>query len=111
MRTDRFNRNLILAVFIVTVVTAVAFIPCLFNKFVNWDDDAYIVSNPAIKHLSLPGITKLFTSTFVGTYVPVTMISFAAEYHFFGINPFPYHATNLILHILNCILVFFLFMR
>ena len=68
---------------------------------------SYIVKNPAIQHLSLPGITKLFTTTFVSTYVPVTMVSFAAEYHFSGINPFPYHVTNLVLHIFNCILVFF----
>ena len=108
MRNNRFNRNLILAVFIVTVITAVTFIPCLFNGFVNWDDNAYVVTNPAIRHLSLPGITKLFTSTFVSAYVPVTMVSFAAEYHFSGINPCPYHTTNFVLHIFNCVLVFFL---
>ena len=39
MRSKRFNRNLILAVFIVAVITAFAFIPCLFNGFTNWDDD------------------------------------------------------------------------
>ena len=36
------------------------------------------------------------------------MVSFAAEYHFSGINPRPYHVTNLVLHIFNCVLVFFL---
>ena len=107
MCINRFNRNLILTVFIVAVVTAVAFIPCLFNGFV-WDDDPYVVKNPAIQYLSFPGITRLFTSTFVGTYVPVTMTSFAAEYHFFGINPYAYHVTNLVLHICNGILVFFI---
>ena len=107
MRINRFNRNFILAVFIVVAVTAVAFIPCLFNGFVNWDDNGYVVTNPTIQHLSLPGITKLFTSTFVSSYVPLTMVSFAVEYHFSGTNPCPYHATNLVFHILNCILVLF----
>src|SRR3989339_632696 len=30
--------------------------------------------------------------------VLVTAVSFALEYHFFGLDPFVYHATNLVLH-------------
>ena len=106
MRTNRFNRNFILAVFIAVVLTAVAFIPCLSNGFVNWDDDLYILNNPAIHHLSFAVVKHLFTSIFVSSYFPLTMLSFAFQYHISGSNPFPYHAANLVLHLLNVTLVF-----
>jgi len=36
------------------------------------------------------------------------MLSFAMEYHFFQLNPFVYHLTNLILHLMNCLLAFWM---
>ncbi|OGS23044.1 MAG: hypothetical protein A2252_07960 [Elusimicrobia bacterium RIFOXYA2_FULL_39_19] len=39
---------------------------------------------------------------------PLTYLSFAINYHFNQLNPFGYHLTSVVLHILNAILLFFL---
>jgi tetratricopeptide (TPR) repeat protein len=44
----------------------------------------------------------------MGHYHPLTLLSYALEYRFFKLNPFAYHLTNLILHLMNGLLVFWL---
>jgi tetratricopeptide (TPR) repeat protein len=41
-------------------------------------------------------------------YHPLCMLSLSVNYHFSQMNPQPYYLTNIIIHILNTILVFFL---
>ena len=82
------------------------FSPCLKAGFVNWDDDVHLLENPFIKSLSPAGLHDLFTTAVNKTYIPLTSLSFALEYHFFRTDPFPYHLDNLLLHILVSILVF-----
>ena len=40
--------------------------------------------------------------------IPVTTLTYAVEFSMFGLNPKPYHIANLIFHLLNIILVFYL---
>ena len=44
-------------------------------------------------------------------YIPLTLFSFALEYHFFGHNPFIYHFTNLLLHMIVTGLIFLFSLR
>ena len=95
----------------VVLITAIAFYPSLNNGFPNWDDGAYLTENAAVRELSWHSIKTMFTSFYVACYLPLTILSYAVEYRFFGLDPFAYHATNLILHLGNCLLVFwFIFM-
>ena len=91
---------------IIAGITFFAFSPSLRNGFTNWDDEGYVVDNPDIKGCTLHNVVKVFSSTYVGNYQPLTMLSYMAEYRFFKLNPLVYHCTNLLLHILNCLLVF-----
>lgn len=75
-------------------------------EFTNWDDGMYIVNNPIIKNLSFSGITKMFSSFYGGNYHPLTALSNAIEYQFFGLNPMVYHLVNVAFHTLNSLLVF-----
>lgn len=102
----RQELKIIISVFLMLVVVMVSFLPSLKNSFTNWDDEFYISQNPDVKNLSLKGIAKLFTTTKLGLYTPLVSISFALEYHFFKLDPAAYHTTNLILHLMNCLLVF-----
>lgn len=86
----------------------IAYYPSLNNQFLLVDDDQYITANPHIRDLSAKGIKRFFTNTYVNSYVPLTMLTWAIEYHFFGQDHFHYILNNLILHILSTILVFFL---
>ena len=98
--------------FSITLIIIIAFFVfslSLKNGFVQWDDYLYIVNNPAVKSLSFENIKSIFTSVFVSNYIPLTMLSYSLDYYFYGLDPSGYHLTNLILHLLNCILVFWLF--
>jgi len=98
----------IIAVCLILVITFVAFFPSLRNDFVNYDDIIYVASNPVVQSLTLENFHNVFTSFFLGHYQPLTILSFLFEYHLFKLNPFGYHLTNLILHLFNCLLVFWL---
>jgi tetratricopeptide (TPR) repeat protein len=58
--------------------------------------------------LSANSVKRIFTTHIIGNYNPLTTLSFAVEYNFFGANPKIYHVDNLILHLLCIILVFWM---
>lgn len=101
---DKFKAIIFLSA--ILIITFIAFLPCLKNGFVNWDDDFYVTLNPLIKDLSFKGVFNIFTTAHRGLYKPLVLLSFAVEYYFFNLNPAIYHSTNLILHLINCLLVF-----
>nr|MBP7163184.1 hypothetical protein [Candidatus Omnitrophota bacterium] len=92
-------------------VTALAFSPVVTHGFVlSWDDDSHVVGNRFIRSLAPQRVRAIFTSTVCNTYIPLTVLSFALEYRFGGLDPFIYHLNNLILHLGVTGLVF-LFVR
>jgi len=95
-----------LCLLIVLTMTVFAFWPCLENDFVNWDDPAYLQKNYLIKEISLSKVKDILTTYINGVYQPLTIFSFALEYHFFQLNPLIYHGTNVILHVFNTFFVF-----
>jgi protein O-mannosyl-transferase len=88
----------------------VAYSFMLGSPFKTLDDDFSIVKNPEIRELS--NIPKFFTSTYFKAekdyYRPLVYVTYALEYHFFGLNYFNYNLDNILLHILNAWLVFLL---
>jgi len=102
------KRFLGLVLLTVVLVTLVSLYPTVRNGFVNWDDSQYVIENEAITSLTPAHVARIFSSFYVGAYVPLTALSYAVEFHFFGLQPLPYHVTNLVLHLFNCLLVFFL---
>ncbi|MCB9231540.1 MAG: tetratricopeptide repeat protein [Bacteroidia bacterium] len=83
--------------------------PTLQNDWVNWDDDEYVLQNRLIRDLSPAGLVHIFaTPEKVGLYHPLTLLSLAIDHQIWGNNAFGFHLTNLLLHFLNLILVFFL---
>ncbi|MBW8052065.1 MAG: tetratricopeptide repeat protein [Cytophagales bacterium] len=93
---------------IILAVTFIAFSPVLKNGFTNWDDDSYVLENKLIKELSYSNVKKIFTTYKIGNYHPLTILSYAIEYHFFQSDAYYYHLTNLLLHLLNTLLVYWL---
>ncbi|MFH0877631.1 MAG: hypothetical protein V1863_05345, partial [Candidatus Omnitrophota bacterium] len=92
------------------LVTIAVFSPCFGNDFIRtWDDQYHVILNENLRSFSPPHLKNIFTGFFIGNYLPLTMLSFAADYHFFQLNPAGYHATSVFLHALNVLLVFWLF--
>lgn len=105
--THKILRPFVIAVGLIVLVTFVVFFPSLGNQFVDWDDGEMIYDNPKITSLSWDNISTMFTSSHYGMYHPLVLVSYAVEYKYFGLNPRIYHTTNLALHILNSVMVFF----
>ncbi len=105
-RAQNGNRRVFLYCGIIAAITFVVFLPSINNDFANIDDDYYVVNNPDIRGISLHNLEKVFTSKYVDNYQPLTILTYMVEYHFFQLKPNVYHATNLLLHIINCLLVF-----
>ena len=90
----------------VLVITLIALFPALNNGFTNWDDEGYVLKNYLIQDLSFGNLKNFFSENVQSNFHPFTMLSYAMEYHFFQLNPKPYHITNIVLHLLNVTLVF-----
>src|SRR3989304_7572397 len=70
-----------------------------------WDDEGLIVNNYALR---TPLNFKHFFSSNPIPQRPLVTFSFAIDYSLFGLKPFGYHLTQIFLHILNTILVFYI---
>lgn len=103
--------RIVLLLAIITIATGAVFFPSLQSGFTNWDDNVYITQSRMIRDISPGNIARFFSFTYVNQYHdyhPLTILSYAVEYKFFGLEPFIYHLTNLVIHITNCALVFWL---
>lgn len=99
------KKQLILSALLVLAVTFAALSPSLFAGFSNWDDQIMITQNAKIMSMSWESVKVWFNSFHERLYHPLVLISYATEYHFFKLNPVVYHATNLVLHLLNTLFV------
>ena len=108
--------KILVPVFFILIITSLTFYPSLNNGFTNWDDNEYVTDNLLTKDLSSDNIKHIFNFLDVGNknytvkslYVPLTLLTYGVEYYFFHLNPVAYHVTNLIFHIFNSILIFWL---
>lgn len=96
-------------IFGILVLILLIYIPLHQNGFlVTWDDNRYIIDNPHIKSLDINSMIESFSIYYDGHYHPLTLISLAIDYNFYGLNPIGFHFTNLLLHLINTFLVFWL---
>jgi len=98
------NKNVVI-VSSILVLTVFVFGTLAHNGFF-WDDYDYITINPQITKLSLQGIFDIFSTFRSSNYHPLTTLSWAVEYHFWGLQAAGYHITNLVIHLINIVLVF-----
>jgi len=94
------------AIYAVIAFAGLIYVRALFNGFVNLDDDAYLFDNPFIRNFSLQGISAIFSNFYEANYHPLTTLTYLFEYRIFGLNPLPYHALNVLLHLVNIMLVY-----
>ena len=93
---------------VIFLLTLIVYTPALKNDFVNWDDDKYVYENPKIQSLSFQSLYWMLTSFHASNWHPLTWVSHAIDYSLWGLNPPGHHLTNIILHVSNTLLVFFL---
>jgi len=91
---------------LIGIVTLMAFSPMLQNDFVSFDDKKLIFENPIVQNGDIG--TAFTYSLNTPYYKPVVFISWIIEKAVFGFNPVVFHFNNLLIHIINCILIYLL---
>ena len=91
------------AALFVAVITCVAFLNSFAGKFV-LDDIQDIEHNPSLEQLFPP-----WDAMFVGNKLParpLPYLTFAIDRAFWGVRPFGYHFTNLLVHVIAALALF-----
>ncbi len=96
---------------VVLAATALAFLPILQNRFVNWDDYQNLGFNPSYRGLGAAQLRWMFTTFHLGHYQPLAWVTLGADYLVWGMNPAGYHLTSLLFHLANTLLVYRLALR
>lgn len=96
---------------ILALIVIVAFSPCLFNDFVNWDDNFNFVRNYNYRGIGWPNLRWAWGTFHLGVYQPLAWMLFGVEYEIWGMSPRGYHLTSILLHIANVLVLYVLTFR
>jgi len=81
-------------------------------QFVSWDDTAYVTENRSVlAGLSWSNVAWAFTTDHGPYWHPLTWLSHMLDVQIYGTNASGHHVTNLLIHIANSILLFWLLRR
>ena len=78
------------------------------HQFLHWDDVHYVLDEPHLHSLSLDNIIWAFTDFSQINWQPVTALSFVLSFLLFDSNAVAFKIINIIIHLFNSILVFFI---
>ncbi len=106
------KKQILLIYLLLTAAALLAFWQVIHCDFVNFDDPLYVTDNIHVKSgITLRSIQWAFTTGDASNWHPLTWMSHMLDVQLFGLNPLWHHLTNLLFHIANTLLVFFLFHR
>ncbi|MGD0168646.1 MAG: hypothetical protein ABSE54_02875, partial [Smithella sp.] len=95
-----------------TVVTLAVFWQVNRYDFISFDDQVYVTENSHIQSgITLDGVLWAFSTRYADLWNPLIWLSLMFDYQLHGLNAGGYHVTNLILHIISALLLFWLFNR
>ena len=95
-------RSRIAVALAVVVAAFVSYWPALTGQFV-WDDDVLLTNNALVK--ASDGLYRMWFTTEAVDYWPLTGTSFWIEWRLWGMKPFGYHVTNLLIHLASAGLI------
>ena len=87
-------------------ITVAVYYPVTQHPFITLDDSGYVVNNVHIRQLNWDTVKWSFTTFRAANWHPLTWLSHALDCQFFALDPGGHHATNLLLHALNAVLLF-----
>jgi tetratricopeptide (TPR) repeat protein len=103
------NRLFVALCFALALVTAALYWPITRNGFVNLDDEQYVTANPHVTSgLTWTNVGWAFRSSEAANWHPLTWMSHMIDCDLYGLNPGGHHLTNLLFHVANTLLLFFL---
>ncbi len=98
----------LLSISLILIISIAIYSNTLKNGFV-FDDEITIVNNTMVKNFS--NISKLVMKEYFSTsgemsYRPVVTLTYFIDYAIYGLKPYGYHLTNLILHAINGVILY-----
>ena len=105
----RLQTRLLLALLAITLAV---FVGVCGHEFVQFDDNVNIYANPRVHGLTWENLRWMFTDTdYARRYMPLGWLCYAVDYQVFGLNPQAFHVGNLLFHLTNVVLLYFLLKR
>lgn len=99
---------LLITALLIIAMTGLLYYPILNGEFV-WDDFMYLSNNPHIQQINWENLKWMLTTLHLANWHPLTWLSFSLDYFWQGeLSPWGFHLTNIILHGLNSVGLFFL---
>lgn len=91
------------------VGTVVLFWPAHDYAFINLDDNIYVQMNPHVQQgVTIETLKWAWKGVHENYWIPLSWMSFMIDTEIFGGGASGYHITNIILHAINVLLLFFL---
>ena len=109
MFTAKLTKNQLAALICLAlaVITTALYLPIIHHDFVNFDDDDYITNNSHVQAgLTWAGVIWAFQTGAAANWHPLTWLSHMLDCQLYGLYPGGHHATNLIFHVCNTLLLF-----
>ena len=100
------NKRILAFIILIVITIIIVYLPALKNGLLNWDDNLYVTDNNVIKNIG--NVSAFFNSFYFGNYHPITIFSYSIIYQFSELSPLLYHLVNILFHVLNSLLVFYL---
>ncbi|HYA42300.1 MAG TPA: hypothetical protein VEF34_13420 [Syntrophobacteraceae bacterium] len=106
------RKGVIVVHILLTIATLAALWQLNDCKFIDYDDGTYITGNSHIRHgLTTDGVRWAFSAACAANWHPLTWISHMTDVQLFGLNRRMHHLINLLFHIANTLMLFFVFHR
>lgn len=97
---------------LLALATLAVYYPVRHFPFINYDDDLYVTANVHVQSgLEWDTVEWAFTTHDASNWHPLTWLSHALDFQMFGLNPAGPHIVNLLLHVLNVVLLFWVLWR
>jgi tetratricopeptide (TPR) repeat protein len=102
------RKTLYAILFVLIVCTGFAYWKIDKCDFVSIDDHQYVLKNPHVMSgINRQTVLWAFTSFEAANWHPLTWLSHAVDCSLYGKRPAGHHLTNLLLHLINTLLLFF----
>jgi tetratricopeptide (TPR) repeat protein len=111
-RTGPERRTALLLCLLLFALAAAVYLPTLWHDFVDFDDTVHVSRNPHVNTgLTSENLRHAFLVGGPDYWHPLSTLSLMLDAEIFGLKAGGFHATNLLLHACNSVLLFLAFRR
>jgi len=105
------RRAVALLALMLAAATAAIYYPVHAFPFLVLNDGDYVTQNLRIQQLNWDSVVWSLTTFHAANWHPLTWLSHALDYRLFALNAGPHHEVNVLLHVANALLLFWVLWR